>query len=115
MTSEPTTKFQIIHGPDGTPEYVVIPYDEYMESLERPDDEVELPLEVVKRSLLEKKGLVRAWREHLGLTQEELARRMDVAQSTYAAFERPGKSLRYSTRVRIAQALGVEPEQLKEE
>ena len=110
--NEPTNSHQIIRGPDGVPQYVVIPYDEYMESREH-DDNIELPLEVVKLSLLEKKGLVRAWREYLGLTQGEVARRMGVAQSTYAAFEQPGKNLRYSTRVRIAQALDVEPGQLK--
>ena len=109
-----TTNAQIIKGPDGAPQYVVIPYDEYMESQERPDSEVALPLEVVEFSLLEKKGLVRAWREYLKLTQEEVAKRMGVAQSTYAGFEQPGRKLRYSSRVRIAQALGVEPEQLKD-
>ncbi|NDY55876.1 helix-turn-helix transcriptional regulator [Desulfovibrio sulfodismutans] len=113
--NEPINNPQIIRGPDGTPQYVVLPYDEYMESRERPDDEVSLPLEVVKLSLLEKWGLVRAWREHLGLTQGEVARRMGVTQPTYAGFEQPGRILRYSTRSRIARALGIEPEQLKDE
>jgi len=113
--NEPTNSPQIIRGPDGTPQYVVIPYDEYMESRERPDDEVTLPLEVVKLSLLEKWGLVRAWREHLGLTQEEAARRLGVTQPTYAGFEQPGRTLRYATRARIARAFGIDPEQLKGE
>jgi len=112
--NEPTNNPQIIRGPDGTPQYVVIPYDEYMESRERPDDEVTLPLEVVRLSLLEKKGLVRAWREYLGLTQDEVARRMGVSQPTYAGFEQPGRSVRYATRARIARAFGIEPEQLKD-
>ncbi len=109
----PTIDPQIITGPDGTPQFVVLPYDAYMESQEKSDDEVTYPAEVARLSLLEEKGLVRAWREYLGLTQDDVAQRMGVSQSTYNGYEKPGRNLRYSTRVRIAEALGVEPEQLR--
>jgi ribosome-binding protein aMBF1 (putative translation factor) len=104
---------QIISGPDGNPLYVLIPYDEYMESLERPDEEVLLPNEVVKLAIVEDKGIVRAWREHLGLTQADLAKRMGMSQPAFSQLERPGRALRFDTRKRLAEAMGVEPEQLR--
>jgi transcriptional regulator with XRE-family HTH domain len=54
---------------------------------------------------------IRAWREHLGLTQTEVARRLGISQSAYAqqeAKEPVGKA----TREKIAQALGIAAEQL---
>ncbi|MDQ7831286.1 MAG: helix-turn-helix transcriptional regulator [Desulfovibrionaceae bacterium] len=93
--------------------YVLIPYDEYMTSRERPDHEVTLPHEVVMLAVVEQKGIVRAWREHLGLTQAEIARRMDVTQSAVDQLERPDRALRFSTRKRLAEAMGIAVEQLQ--
>ncbi len=107
------TEHQIVNGPDGAPLYVLVPYELYMAGQERPDEDVTLPNEVVKLAVLEDKGIVRAWREHLGLTQAEIARRMGVTQSAYAQLEQRKSGLRYSTRLRLADAFGVEPEQLR--
>ncbi|MCR4158826.1 helix-turn-helix transcriptional regulator [Kerstersia gyiorum] len=52
---------------------------------------------------------VRAWREHLGLTQAEVATQLGISQSAYAqqeASERPRKS----TLAKIAAALGIKTE-----
>jgi DNA-binding XRE family transcriptional regulator len=107
-------KHQIIER-NGEPMFVVVPYDEYMELLgERPDDEVYLPHEVVGMNGLEGKSLVRAWREYKGFTQRQIAERMGVSQSAYAQMEKPGVNLRLLTRRKIAQALGVQPEQIRE-
>lgn len=78
----------------------------------RPDEEVSLPDEVVRLSTLEGRSLVRAWREHLGLAQREMAARLGVSQSAYAQMERPDANLRHSTLKKLAGALGVEAEQL---
>ena len=104
---------QIIHGPDGAPLYVLIPYDEFMATRERPDHEVTLPHAVVELAVVEDKGIVRAWREHLSLTQEAVAKRLGVSQSAYAQMERRKTGLRYATRQRLAAAFGIEPEQLR--
>ncbi len=80
----------------------------------RRDEEVTLPHEVVKKAALEGKSLTRAWREHLGLTQAEAARRMAVSQSAFAQMEKPGAALRLTTIKKIAAALGVEWEQIRE-
>ncbi len=101
------TKFQIITGPDGQPAFVVIPYDEYRKTLAKDT----VPQEVVKRVFVENMSPVKAWREHLKLTQQEVAERIGISQPSYAKQER-GVSLRKATRLKIAAALGITIEQL---
>lgn len=109
----------------GEPEYFLVPVESFREvfsrtlaqSLEQitvlePDDRVFIPEEVVRLHVLEEKGIVRSWREYLGLTQKEMARRLDISQPAYAKFERPDANLKIVTRRKIAAALGVEVEQL---
>lgn len=105
------TKHQIIeHG--GEPLYVLVPYAEYMELTGEMDGEVTIPLEVSKIATLEDKSLVRAWREHLGLTQEDVAGRMGVTRAAYAQMEAANANPRRATLAKIANALGVRVEQL---
>lgn len=107
------TEHQIIHAPDGTPLYVLIPYESYVANRERPDEAVTLPHEVVELAVVEDKGILRAWREHLRLTQADVAKRLGVSQSAYAQMERRKTGLRHASRQRLAAALGIEPEQLR--
>jgi len=107
---------QILNGPDGKPLYVLVPYAQYMESVEsseHPDDKVEIPNEVVRLAIVESKGIVRAWREHLGFTQAALAKEMKISQPALAQLEKPGRVLRLPTRKRLAEALGIASEQLR--
>ena len=54
---------------------------------------------------------IRAWREHLSLTQTEVARRLGVSQSAY--FQQEAKEpVRKASREKIAKALGIVVEQL---
>jgi len=53
----------------------------------------------------------RAWREHRGLTQVQVARRMGISQPALAQMEAAAHPRRV-TRVRLAKALGIAPEQL---
>jgi len=107
------TKHQIIeHG--GEPLYVLVPYAEYMEMTGEADEEVAIPLEVSKIATLEDKSLVRAWREHLGLTQEDVAGRMGITRAAYAQMEAANANPRRATLAKIADALGVKADQLAE-
>ena len=54
---------------------------------------------------------LRAWREYLSFTQNEVAEKMGISQSAYSQHEN-SKVLRKSTRVKIAVALGICAEQL---
>jgi len=104
------TNIQIIHGPDGKPAFVVIPYDDYLR--EHPqDDGSYVPHEVVALMVDHEWTAVRCWREHLNLTQQEVAARLGISQSAYAQQE-SSRRLRPGTLERIATALGLEVEQL---
>ena len=107
MMSAPTNNVQIINGPDGKPAFVVIPYDEYVSQHGGSDL---IPHEVVSL-IVDGSTPIRAWREYLDLTQEELATRLGISQPAYAQQEsvpRPRKS----TREKIARAFGIRPDQL---
>ena len=104
------TEFQIIVGADGNPAFVVIPYAQFRElqgSLARGA----VPNEVV--NLAYERGIspMAAWREHLGLTQAEIASRIGIAQPAYAQMERV-KQPRKATLEKVAAAMGLKVEQL---
>jgi len=107
---------QIIRGPDGAPLYAVIPWDVFEERFgaTKPDEDVYLPHEVVVLHIQEGLSLIRAWREHLGLTQAEVAQRMGVSQSAFAQTEALGARPRVATLKRVAAAMGIDFEQLRD-
>ena len=102
------TNIQVINGPDGNPAFVVIPYDEYRKTLTA--ERGTIPHEVVSATV-DGATPVRAWREHLKLTQADVAARLGIAQSSYAKQEN-SDSLRRSTLEKIAAAFGITVEQL---
>lgn len=102
------TNVQIINGADGQPAFVVIPHAEYVRLFA--EDRNLIPHDVVSRTV-DGATPVRAWREHLGLTQAEVAGRLGIAQPSYAKQE-ASANLRKSSREKIAAALGITAEQL---
>lgn len=103
---------QVIRGMDGVPEFVVLPVAEYLSLKNKKinmDDGV--PNQVVNMVFDNDWTPIRAWREHLGLTQEEMAQRLGVSQPTYSSQESSTKT-RKATREKIAAALGIKPAQL---
>ena len=54
---------------------------------------------------------MRSWREHLGLTQTEVAKRANMTQGAYAQMENSTKPRRASMK-KIATAMGLTVEQL---
>lgn len=102
------TNIQIINGPGGKPAFVVIPYEDYIAS--RAEDRGLIPHDVISRTV-DGATPLKAWREHLGLTQTEVAQRLGVTQSAYAQQENSDR-LRKSSREKIAAALGITQEQL---
>ncbi|MFA5520169.1 MAG: helix-turn-helix transcriptional regulator [Castellaniella sp.] len=102
------TNIQIINGPEGNPAFVVIPYADYVK--QHTDDQALIPHDVISRTA---DGVtpLRAWREHLGLTQAEVAKRLEITQSAYAQQEN-SQRLRKTSRDKIAAALGITGAQL---
>lgn len=70
-----------------------------------------IPNEVVNLMFDQKITLARAWREYLGLTQDEVAAKMGITQSALAQMETSTKP-RKATRQKLADALGIKVEQL---
>lgn len=102
------TDIQTIKGPDGLPAYVVMSYADFMERFAH--EEGLIPHEVVSATV-DGASPMKAWREHLGLTQAEVARRLGVSQVAYAQTEGVAHP-RKATVARVAAALKITVEQL---
>lgn len=75
-------------------------------------DTLTLPHEVVSRHLLEGVSLARAWREHLGRTQAEVAEALEVTQGQIAQWEASDAHPRQATLKRLAEVFGLHVSQL---
>jgi DNA-binding XRE family transcriptional regulator len=97
---------------NGKPVFAVIPYDEYIKLL--PSKEVTIPHEVV--GLVIKKGmnLVKAWRTYLGITQSEIAKKAGITQAALSQMENTENTLRTATLEKLAKAMGLSVDQLKD-
>lgn len=101
---------------DGLPAFVIIPYEEYLrvfagKHLIANDN---IPHEVVGLTIKKGYSLVRAWREYLKLTQKEVAGRMGVTQAALSQIESGRQKLRKDTLKKLAKALNLTEEQLRE-
>jgi len=105
--SAPTSNVQIINGPDGKPAFVVIPYEEYVSQCGASDL---IPHEVVSL-IVDGATPIRAWREYLDLTQDDVAKRLGITQPAFAQQESVAKP-RKITREKIAKAFGIRADQL---
>ena len=102
------TNHQVIEH-KGVPVAVVIPYTEYIAKF---NDEPTIPDGVARRVLIEKFSLIRAWREYLGLSQDEMSARMNMTQPAYQQIESKTTKPRPATLQKLAKALGVDERQL---
>ena len=105
------TEFQLIVGADGKPAFVVIPYAQF-QRLQGQSSRGAVPNEVVNIAYERGTSPMAAWREHLGLTQAEIATRIGITQAAYAQMERV-KQPRKATVEKVAAALGLEVDQLR--
>ena len=112
--NEPTNIQTIMQ--DGKPAFVVIPFDEYIrlfpETPRVPEGDA-IPHEVVGLTIKKGYTLVRAWREYLGLTQKEVAKRIGITQAALSQMEGGEKRLRKVTQEKLAAAMGISVEQLR--
>jgi len=104
-------EFQVIKGRDGKPAFVVVPFEDFKRLQQRKRSASSVPHEVVTLAFDHQWTAMAAWREHLRLTQAEIAKRMGITQSAYAQMERSRKP-RARTLERAARAMGVNAEQL---
>jgi DNA-binding XRE family transcriptional regulator len=106
------TEFQVIVGADGKPAFVLVPYDQFRHRMTGGFADGSVPNEVVNLSFERGVSAMAAWREHLGLTQAEVAGRIGITQAAYAQMDHV-KQPRKATLAKVAAALGLEAEQLR--
>jgi DNA-binding Xre family transcriptional regulator len=99
---------------DGEPLFVLVPYEKYLDLTRKAVVEPTIPHDVVELHILEGKTLIRAWREYKGVSQREAAERMGISQPAYSQMEKKGARLRPATLQKIADALEISPEQLRD-
>ena len=102
--------FQTILDSNGKPAFVVLPYNEF-QRLTGAATPGSVPNAVVNRVFDDDLSPAKAWREHLRLTQADVAARMGISQAAYAqtdAATRPRKA----TLQKLADALGLGLDQL---
>jgi DNA-binding XRE family transcriptional regulator len=116
-------KAQIIEK-NGKPEYAVIPYADYLRMLEALEDKADaavvaefheayragreflVPAGILRREL-EGESSVKLWREHRGLTQQELADRAAISKPYLSQIESGKRQGTVDTLAAIARALEV--------
>ena len=100
----------------GQPAFVLVPWKDFERIRPLLDGEkthaAGIPQAVVEAHVLRAVPIIRAWREHMGITQGELAGRMGVSQTAVAKLEKPGAKPRRTTLERVATALGISVAQL---
>jgi len=95
---------------EGQPAFVLVPWKDFERIrplLDGGKTHTGIPQAVVEAHVLRAVPVIRAWREHLGITQEALADRMGVSQAAVAKLEKPGAKPRRTTLERVATALGI--------
>lgn len=102
---------QTIRDSNGNPVFAVVKYDDFIRMAH---SDPTIPNDVVWKTIEQGCSLPRAWREYLDLTQEEVASRIGITQAALSQIERPGKKIRYDTLKKLAEALNLHPEQLRE-
>lgn len=80
-----------------------------------PNEQATLPPAVSELITIKKRSRVRAWREHLGLTKEEVAVKMGTSVAALEQIEARSAKPRKATLAKVAAALGVTVEQLSED
>ena len=105
------TNVQIIEQ-DGAPAFVVLPYDEYLALIGEADENVYIPHDVAEMALTEEVSLITAWRKHFNMSQSELANKMGITQGAVAQIENVNSKPQANTLKKVAQAMGIQPEQL---
>ena len=104
--------YQIIEQA-GRPAFVVVPYDEFMAKYSEPVEQGLIPHEIVVRHTEHNVPLVKCWREHLGMTQAQLALASGVQQPAIARLEaNTDYAPRITTLEKLAKALRITLDQL---
>lgn len=107
-----TNNVQILKK-NGIPAFAVIPYEDYLEFFPKKKDDT-VPQEVAEKAILNEMPLIKAWRLHLKLTQKEVAEKARITQAALSQMERAENTNRTATLEKLAAAMGLDVEQVKD-
>ena len=108
------TDYQVIEY-HGEPAFVLVPIAQFnaiRPLLESDTTRDNIPHSVVEAHIVRGVPMVRAWREHLGLTQAQVAASAGMAQASIARIEGGESTPRTTTLAKLATAMGLALEQL---
>ena len=110
-----TDNIQIITD-KGRPAFVVMPYEDFLKiQKEQAREQGLIPHEIVKRTILDNVPAVKAWREYIGMTQQELSDAAGIRQPVLARIETGKVKPRLDTLRKLARAMNLTLEQLEPE
>ncbi|MDY0275098.1 MAG: helix-turn-helix transcriptional regulator [Desulfomicrobium sp.] len=105
------TEIQIIKDRAGNPAFVVLPYVEWIKQSDQYSGMISN--EVMGMIIRDEMTPARAWREHLGFTQTEVAQRAGMSQAALSQIESGAHTIRKATREKLARAMGITAVQLE--
>jgi len=108
-----TNNVQLIKH-NGIPAFAVIPYEDYLAMLPKETEGDSVPQKVAEMAILEDMPLIKAWRLHMGLTQKDVAKKAGITQAALSQMERAGNTNRTATLEKLAAALGLSVEQIRD-
>ncbi|MEJ1402651.1 MAG: type II toxin-antitoxin system prevent-host-death family antitoxin [Candidatus Sedimenticola sp. (ex Thyasira tokunagai)] len=115
MSALTKTEYQIISH-KGKPAFVVVPIEDFERLLaleEANQVKNAIPNDVVRAHAINGESIIKAWREHLDMTQEEVASAAGMKQPALARIEsNPDSKPRKGTMGKLAAAMGLTIEQL---
>lgn len=97
----------------GKPAFAVVSYEDFLRLYPQAEEEKDVPHEVVKAMIYNDISRIRAWREHLGFTQKEVALKMKITQAALSQMEAVGAKPRKATLDKLAKILNLKVEQLR--
>jgi len=100
----------------GRPAFVVMPYEDFLKiQKDQARERGLIPHEMVRRTLLDGVSSVKAWREYIGMTQQELADAAGIKQPMLARIETAATKPQIRTLKKLAHAMNLTLEQLEPE
>lgn len=108
-----TSNVQIIKQ-NGIPVFAVIPYEDYLSMIPQNVENDSVPQEVAEKAILEEMPLIKSWRLYLGLKQKEVAEKAGITQSALSQMERAENTNRSTTLEKLASAMGLSVEQVRD-
>lgn len=102
---------------NGHPAFVLVPYKDFERIRPLLNNEfvrTGIPHSIVEANILHGVPMIKAWREYLNLTQQQLAEKAGMTQPALTKLERQDANPRKATLKKLATALGITVEQLEE-